>query len=83
MISEKSVMQFFNNKLLRFKYTRRIYERNFVYCVFAIFFLLTKIVKEFFGEQFQKSYQVVKEHEINRFESTVTDFEYNSYLRHL
>ncbi|MGB1150626.1 MAG: glutamate--putrescine ligase, partial [Candidatus Pseudothioglobus sp.] len=43
----------------------------------------SKIVKEFFGEQFQKSYQVVKEHEINRFESTVTDFEYNSYLRHL
>jgi glutamine synthetase len=40
-------------------------------------------VKEFFGEQFQKSYQVVKESEINRFDSTITDFEYNSYLRHL
>ena len=43
----------------------------------------SKVVKEFFGEQFQKSFQVVKEHEISRFESTVTDFEYNSYLRHL
>jgi glutamine synthetase len=43
----------------------------------------SKIVKDFFGEEFQKSFQVVKEHEISRFESTVTDFEYNSYLRHL
>ena len=41
------------------------------------------IVKEFFGERFQKSYQCVKESEIKRFESTITDFEYNSYLRHL
>ncbi len=41
------------------------------------------IVKEFFGERFQKSYQCVKESEIKRFETTVTDFEYNSYLRHL
>ena len=41
------------------------------------------IVKEFFGEKFQKSYQCVKESEIKRFESTITDFEYNSYLRHL
>jgi glutamine synthetase len=43
----------------------------------------SSVVKEFFGEQFQKSYQVVKESEINRFDSTITDFEYNSYLRHL
>jgi len=43
----------------------------------------SKFVKDFFGEEFQKSFQVVKEHEISRFESTVTDFEYNSYLRHL
>jgi glutamine synthetase len=41
------------------------------------------IVKDFFGERFQKSYQCVKESEIKRFESTITDFEYNSYLRHL
>ena len=41
------------------------------------------VVKEFFGEKFQKSYQCVKESEIKRFESTITDFEYNSYLRHL
>ena len=41
------------------------------------------IVKEFFGERFQKSYQCVKESEIKKFESTITDFEYNSYLRHL
>jgi len=41
------------------------------------------IVKNFFGERFQKSYQCVKESEIKRFESTITDFEYNSYLRHL
>ena len=40
------------------------------------------IVKDFFGERFQKSYQCVKESEIKRFESTITDFEYNSYLRH-
>ncbi|MBT5500301.1 MAG: glutamate--putrescine ligase, partial [Thiotrichales bacterium] len=43
----------------------------------------SSVVKEFFGKQFQKSYQVVKESEINRFDSTITDFEYNSYLRHL
>ena len=41
------------------------------------------IVKKIFGERFQKSYQCVKESEIKRFESTITDFEYNSYLRHL
>ncbi|MBT5547818.1 MAG: glutamine synthetase, partial [Gammaproteobacteria bacterium] len=43
----------------------------------------SSVVKEFFGEKFQKSYQCVKESEIKRFESTITDFEYNSYLRHL
>tara|TARA_B100000470_G_scaffold146773_1_gene114069 strand:+ start:2936 stop:4294 length:1359 start_codon:yes stop_codon:yes gene_type:complete len=43
----------------------------------------SSVVREFFGEKFQKSYQVVKESEINRFDSTITDFEYNSYLRHL
>jgi len=43
----------------------------------------SSVVKDFFGEKFQKSYQCVKESEINRFESTITDFEYNSYLRHL
>jgi glutamine synthetase len=41
------------------------------------------VVKEFFGDRFQQSYQCVKESEIKRFESTITDFEYNSYLRHL
>ena len=44
---------------------------------------VSSVVKEFFGDRFQQSYQCVKESEIKRFESTITDFEYNSYLRHL
>ena len=44
---------------------------------------VSSVVREFFGDRFQQSYQCVKESEIKRFESTITDFEYNSYLRHL
>ena len=44
---------------------------------------VSSVVKEFFGDRFQQSYQCVKESEIKRFETTITDFEYNSYLRHL
>ena len=44
---------------------------------------VSSVVKEFFGDRFQQSYQCVKESEIKRFESTITDFEYNSYLRYL
>ena len=44
---------------------------------------VSSVVREFFGDRFQESYQCVKESEIKRFESTITDFEYNSYLRHL
>ena len=44
---------------------------------------VSSVVREFFGDRFQHSYQCVKESEIKRFESTITDFEYNSYLRHL
>jgi glutamine synthetase len=42
---------------------------------------VSSLVKDFFGEQFQQCYQCVKESEIKRFESTITDFEYHSYLR--
>ena len=38
-------------------------------------------ISDFFGEQFQQCYKCVKESEIKRFESTITDFEYHSYLR--
>ena len=41
------------------------------------------MVKEYFGEQFQKVYHHIKESEIQRFESTITDFEYHSYLKSL
>lgn len=41
------------------------------------------LVGDYFGEQFQKVYHRIKESEIQRFESTVTDFEYHSYLRSL
>ena len=41
---------------------------------------VSSVVREFFGDRFQQSYQCVKESEIKRFESTITDFEYNSYL---
>ena len=44
---------------------------------------VSSVVREFFGDRFQQSYKCVKESEIKRFESTITDFEYNSYLRHL
>nr|MCS5633262.1 glutamine synthetase [Candidatus Neomarinimicrobiota bacterium] len=44
---------------------------------------VSSLVKDFFGEQFQQCYKCVKESEINRFESTITDFEYHSYLRSL
>jgi glutamine synthetase len=43
----------------------------------------SSLVKEFFGKQFQKVYSHIKESEIQRFESTITDFEYHSYLRSL
>jgi glutamine synthetase len=42
---------------------------------------VSSLVKDFFGEQFQQCYKCVKESEIKRFESTITDFEYHSYLR--
>ena len=42
---------------------------------------VSSLVKDFFGEQFQQCYTCVKESEIKRFESTITDFEYHSYLR--
>jgi glutamine synthetase len=41
------------------------------------------LVEECFGEQFQKVYSHIKESEIQKFESTITDFEYHSYLRSL
>ena len=41
------------------------------------------LVSDFFGKKFQKIYYRIKESEIQRFESTVTDFEYHSYLRSL
>ena len=44
---------------------------------------VSSLVKDFFGEQFQQCYTCVKESEIKRFESTITDFEYHSYLRSL
>ena len=43
----------------------------------------SNLVKELFGEQFQKVYCHIKSSEIQRFESTITDFEYHSYLRSL
>ena len=42
---------------------------------------VSSLVKDFFGKQFQQCYKCVKESEIKRFESTITDFEYHSYLR--
>ena len=41
---------------------------------------VSSVVKEFFGDRFQQSYQCVKESEIKRFESTITDFEYLSLI---
>ena len=39
-------------------------------------------VKDYFGANFQELYQLIKLQELLRFESTVTEFEYHSYLRH-
>lgn len=41
------------------------------------------IIKEYFGERFQNTYEIVKRGELLRFDTTITDFEYNSYLRHV
>jgi glutamine synthetase len=41
------------------------------------------IAKEYFGERFQSAYEVVKRGELLRFDTTITDFEYDSYLRHV
>jgi glutamine synthetase len=43
----------------------------------------SNIVEHFFGKKFQHSFNCIKEYEINRFESTITDFEYSSYLKRL
>ena len=41
------------------------------------------IIKEYFGERFADAYHAVKRAELRRFDTTITDFEYNSYLRHV
>ncbi len=43
----------------------------------------SEIIKEYFGEQFQHSFQIIKQGEIDRFARTITDFEYHSYLRYV
>ena len=41
----------------------------------------SKIVEKFFGKELQKVYTQIKQTEIDKFAVTVTDFEYNTYLR--
>jgi glutamine synthetase len=41
------------------------------------------IAKNYFGEQFTHCFDRIKNAELNRFGCTITDFEYNSYLRHV
>lgn len=43
----------------------------------------SEIIKDYFGERFQQSFQIIKQGEIDRFARTVTDFEYHSYLRYV
>jgi len=43
----------------------------------------SKIAEKYFGEKFIHSYSMVKQAEMKRFNQTVTDFEYDSYLRHV
>lgn len=42
----------------------------------------SKIAEEYFGEKFTHCFNMVKQAELKRFANTVTDFEYDSYLRH-
>ena len=41
------------------------------------------IAKTYFGEKFTHCFQRIKYGELKRFGATITDFEYNSYLRHV
>ncbi len=41
------------------------------------------IAKAYFGERFTHCYERIKHAELKRFGTTITDFEYNSYLRHV
>jgi glutamine synthetase len=43
----------------------------------------SKTVKKYFGEDFQHAFKCIKLSEIKMFENTITDFEYNSYLKRL
>jgi glutamine synthetase len=43
----------------------------------------SRIAKDYFGEQFTHCFDRIKNAELNRFGCTITDFEYNSYLRHV
>ncbi len=42
----------------------------------------SSLVEHYFGKQFQHAYTMIKEKELKRFNTTITDFEYHSYLRH-
>ena len=41
------------------------------------------IAKTYFGEKFTHCFERIKYGELKRFAATITDFEYNSYLRHV
>ncbi len=41
------------------------------------------IAKSYFGEKFTHCFDRIKQAELKRFNATITDFEYNSYLRHV
>ncbi len=41
------------------------------------------IIKDYFGKEFPHAYEIIKRGELMRFDTTITDLEYNSYLRHV
>lgn len=41
------------------------------------------IAKDYLGEKFVHSFNMIKQAELKRFSRTITDFEYESYLRHV
>lgn len=43
----------------------------------------SKFVEDYFGHRFQHCFSKIKQAEINRFASRITDFEYHSYLRYV
>lgn len=43
----------------------------------------SEIAKDYLGEKFVHSFNMIKQAELKRFSSTITDFEYESYLRHV